>query len=131
LKKEKEFEQKRREILQKERQEAHNKAYKEKYPDYERNHSLKKKYGISLEIFNQMLEVQKGLCAICNKPELDIVKATGKTKPLSVDHCHAKGHVRALLCRACNHGLGNFKDNPDLLLAAAAYLTKYEKEPPG
>jgi hypothetical protein len=55
-----------------------------------------------------MLEVQGGLCAVC------------KAAPaVHVDHDHVTGAVRALLCFNCNGGLGQFKDNPELLHAAA------------
>ena len=58
-----------------------------------------------------LLEEQGGLCAIC------------KASPaVHVDHDHATGAVRALLCFNCNGGLGQFKDNPEVLHAAAYYV---------
>jgi hypothetical protein len=77
---------------------------------------LQKNYGISLEEYRTLVEKQKGLCLICQKAPED--------KALAVDHCHATGRVRGLLCIPCNVGLGNFKDDPKLLQKAAEYLEK-------
>jgi hypothetical protein len=41
---------------------------------------------------------------------------------LCLDHCHTSLGVRGLLCRHCNSGLGMFRDRPDLMLRAIAYL---------
>jgi hypothetical protein len=41
---------------------------------------------------------------------------------LSIDHCHDSGVVRGMLCNRCNGGLGFFRHDVDLLLAAAEYL---------
>lgn len=72
-----------------------------------------KRYGLTVAEFDAMKAAQEERCAICRQ---DVV--------LCVDHCHTTGRIRGLLCHACNHGLGNFKDNPALLLAAVAYLEK-------
>jgi hypothetical protein len=58
-----------------------------------------------------MLEVQGELCAVCKAAPV-----------LHVDHDHVTGAVRALLCFNCNAGLGQFKDNPEALHAAAYYV---------
>jgi hypothetical protein len=58
-----------------------------------------------------MLKEQKGVCVICRREPAK-----------HVDHDHATGAVRALLCFNCNGGLGQFKDNPHLLHAAAYYV---------
>lgn len=81
---------------------------------YSRN-SLLKKYKLSNDQYNKMVEEQKGLCYICNQEPT-------QGKKLSIDHCHTKGNVRKLLCNNCNLGLGNFKDNPKTLQAAIKYL---------
>lgn len=50
-------------------------------------------------------------CAICSS-----------TDRLVIDHCHATGVVRGVLCSECNLGVGKFRDSPDLLRNAAHYL---------
>jgi hypothetical protein len=87
------------------------------------NCQLKRKFGITVEQFNEMLTAQNGVCAICGTAEIE--QRTGRR--LSVDHCHASGRIRALLCIRCNPGLGSFKDSPELLRAAADYIEAHKK----
>lgn len=70
-----------------------------------------KKYGISIERYNELVEVQKGRCKIC-----------GLEKILCVDHSHKTGMVRGLLCVSCNSGIGFLKDNIEFLKKAILYL---------
>lgn len=72
------------------------------------------RYGVTPDRYVQMFQEQGGTCAICHR-------APGK-RALSIDHCHGSGRVRRLLCVNCNAVLGHAKDNPETLLAAAAYL---------
>lgn len=75
----------------------------------------KYKYGLSPADYARMLADQGGTCAICrNPPRL--------TRGLDVDHDHAAGQVRGLLCHSCNLALGIFKDDPNLVRAALSYL---------
>jgi len=92
------------------------------YKAKEKASHYKRKYKMDLEQYNQMLKEQNGVCKICGKPEIHLNNWTGKVRPLSVDHCHATGKVRGLLCHTCNLGLGNFKDNSELLRKGAKYL---------
>lgn len=59
-----------------------------------------------------MFAAQEGQCAICG---------TAKEK-LVVDHNHATGHVRSLLCHLCNAMIGCARESSDILVRAAAYL---------
>ena len=70
-----------------------------------------KTYGLTDEKYQAMFKQQAGACAIC-----------GRTGELHVDHCHASGSVRGLLCTSCNNGLGRFRDSPEILRAAAEYV---------
>lgn len=75
-----------------------------------------KLYGITAAQFDVMLAEQNGVCAICGQNH-------GKT--LHVDHDHATGKVRQLLCGPCNTSLGGFRDDPALLESAIAYLRRH------
>lgn len=66
------------------------------------------------------LEVQKGLCAICEKPEQR--RQHGVVQALAIDHCHATGRFRGLLCEACNKVLGFVEDKPERLQRMLEYL---------
>jgi hypothetical protein len=85
-----------------------------------RRYRLRVNFGMTLAQYDEMLALQDGKCAICREPET--ATAVGKVLELAVDHDHETGEVRALLCGNCNKGLGNFRDSPELLLAAASYL---------
>lgn len=80
------------------------------------------KYDLTIEDFYAMLAAQKGKCAICNK-KFHIERADRLGK-IHIDHCHALGHVRGLLCRGCNVGLGFFKEDRLALKNAIKYLTE-------
>lgn len=71
-----------------------------------------------------MHTAQGGVCAICGRPETCKHK-DGRTRRLAVDHCHATGKVRALLCAACNNGIGRFEENIENIRRAIAYLEKH------
>lgn len=90
-----------------------------KSPNYKasvRKAQLKKNYGITPEDYDSMFAKQKGVCAICSEADNE------KREYLCVDHDHATGVVRGLLCHNCNIGLGKFKDDPELLNKAIWYL---------
>lgn len=86
---------------------------------------LKQKYGVTLDEFNAIRELQGGVCAICQQPESELDYRTKKQRRLAVDHCHDSKRVRGLLCAQCNKGLGCFSDSPERLHAAIAYLLKF------
>ena len=91
---------------------------KERYNNRDKYHksTLKLKYGITPDIYAQMLLDQNDCCAICNKH-----KDSMDTR-MYVDHNHETGAIRGLLCRKCNAGIGMLNDNFDLVLKAAKYL---------
>ncbi len=77
-------------------------------------------YGLTKDEYEAMVNAQDNLCAICGEPP--VPSKSGRVKSLHVDHDHKTGKVRKLLCGHCNRGLGGFRDDPELLEAAIAYL---------
>jgi len=88
-----------------------------------------REHGLTPATYRAMLCAQGGVCAICGKAET--AKRNGKTAWLSVDHDHGTGRVRQLLCSACNTAIGMFRDDPELLERAAAYLRRHRLPPEG
>lgn len=86
-------------------------------PERQRAYSLRRKYGVSVQQFEEMLEQQGGGCAICGGGQDD-------KRQMHVDHDHVTGAVRGILCTYCNPGLGYFRDSPELLLRAIYYLAE-------
>lgn len=84
-------------------------------------------YGIDMLDWFSLFFGQGCKCAICGKP---FPQDGSATRSIHTDHCHDTGRVRGLLCKDCNNGLGNFKDNPDRLRDAASYLDKHSERPP-
>jgi hypothetical protein len=79
---------------------------------------LRKRYNITPDRYNEILEEQGGVCFICKGKETSVYSK------LAVDHCHATMKIRGLLCSHCNKGLGNFRDKIELLEAAINYLKR-------
>lgn len=89
---------------------------RERHLGNKRKGHLKRTYGLSPERYDEMLVEQDGLCAICGGRD--------DGRSLAVDHDHATGEVRGLLCGGCNLGLGSFRDSSRYLMAAVAYLNR-------
>jgi hypothetical protein len=84
-----------------------------------------KRYGITLEEYEALRDAQGNRCAICgDQPDPN---GKGSMARLHVDHHHASGRNRALLCARCNVGIGYFRENPALLRAAVEYLEQYRQ----
>ena len=84
---------------------------------------LKRRYGITLERFNDLIKEQNGRCALCGNSLNDAGKRT------HVDHCHETKIIRGVVCSKCNVGLGQFDDSVDQLRGAIAYLEQTNPEP--
>jgi hypothetical protein len=75
-------------------------------------------YGITRQEYEKRFQAQGGLCKICGKPSVE---------RLSVDHDHATGAIRDLLCGGCNRAIGFALDSPRILRLAADYLERHGK----
>lgn len=84
---------------------------------YRKNkHAIRaRRYKLTPNELSIMFEVQNGVCAICERSSLN-------KRDLHIDHDHASGAVRGLLCKECNLLLGYARDNTDVLSAAVRYL---------
>ena len=79
-----------------------------------RKYALKKKYSLTPEQYQALVDKQDGKCAICGQVQ--------DGQLLNVDHDHKSGRIRGLLCTACNLAIGGFRERTDWLARACAYL---------
>lgn len=82
-----------------------------------RKYNYKTRYDLPEELINHLVEDNTGNCTIC-----------GNKTVLHIDHCHATGNYRGLLCRNCNLMLGYSKDNMNTLKNAIEYLNKFTSD---
>jgi hypothetical protein len=94
-----------------------------------RSSRLLKKYGITIDQYEAMLQQQGGRCAICGTSEPGVTVG-GHLTIFRVDHCHTTGAVRGLLCNRCNSGLGHLGDDPARVEAALRYLRNFLESNP-
>jgi hypothetical protein len=85
-------------------------------PTKRRRNLLRYQYKISTVEYQKILNSQNGKCAICG------VAACSTGRHFAVDHDHKTKKIRGLLCCSCNQGLGQFKDDPKILMRAMNYL---------
>lgn len=92
---------------------ANKRKYAAMSPDERRARAFAR-YGLTAEQYDQMLADQDSRCAACGCEQ-------GK-RPFHVDHCHATGQIRGLLCMNCNSALGHAKDDVQRLRSLIDYL---------
>lgn len=113
------------------RREKHREAYKNN-PAVRRS-GLKNRpdkvmrlYGITYEEAVQTLANQFGRCANTGCSKEITFDAKGNTREKAViDHCHASGKFRAILCSKCNLDLGMLETDEPRFLGLMAYKAKY------
>ncbi len=94
-----------------------NAAKRAQDPSYFHDRDLRHKYGMSFAEFQAMLAAQSFQCAICADSIDEVTR--------HVDHDHATGKVRALLCRHCNIALGHLRDSVEIARKVASYLESH------
>ena len=83
--------------------------------------TMKTRFGINKAKYEEMLQAQAGVCAICQQ-------ICAKNTRLSIDHHHDTGKVRGLLCNNCNTGIGLLKDDSKIIASAASYVNRHPLE---
>ena len=86
----------------------------------QRQYYIRHKYGLEWDRYIEMVDEQSNRCAICGRHREEF------KKELVVDHDHETGKVRGLLCYACNNGIGNLQDDPDVVRRAVEYLERHK-----
>lgn len=82
-------------------------ANPERYCEAIRAGGLRRRYGLTIAQYDEMLAAQGGVCAICRQPET--YARLGKIQRLAIDHDHETGMIRGLLCNRCNRRLGGWE----------------------
>ena len=98
-----------------------NRENKERRQIIVQKNNYKKRYGLSVEQKQELINKQDSKCAICTNDLKD-------THDVCVDHNHVTGAIRGILCRKCNLGIGHLKDSIEILKSAQKYLQKYAKK---
>lgn len=73
-------------------------------------------YGLTEEAIGKLVVTDR--CPLC------LIEYTERCKPV-IDHDHATGAVREVICFFCNHALGRISDRADTAMRMAEYLRKH------
>lgn len=74
-------------------------------------------YNIYPDQYTWLLGLCSNACHCCGAPFEE-----HRRKAPNIDHCHTTGNVRGLLCFACNIAVGKFRNSPEIIDAAIAYI---------
>lgn len=104
---------------QREKRRAWYHAHKNRLTEQRRRHRIKLRYGITEDQYREKFKNQGGACAICKKTQFS------KEGP-HIDHDHATGMVRDILCGKCNRMIGFALEDISILCAAIEYIKKWK-----
>jgi hypothetical protein len=112
----------------KERKREYYERNKDKKKEYEKQNKKRKKenyflrkYNLTLEQYQQMLQDQHNKCCICG---IEFDDSRMRTRPC-VDHCHKTKKVRSILCSNCNSAIGLLREDTFILKRTIKYLKKH------
>jgi hypothetical protein len=108
-------------LINRKRAKKWNRENKERRQIIVQKNNYKKRYGLSVEQKQELINKQDSKCAICTNDLKD-------THDVCVDHNHVTGAIRGILCRKCNLGIGHLNDSIEILKSAQKYLQKYAKK---
>lgn len=88
-----------------------------------RRYNLKAKYSLTETEYGALLRKQQDRCAICGSTD----PKDARYGKWAIDHDHVTGQVRGLLCSRCNTGIGQLRDDPEIITAAAKYIRRHRQ----
>lgn len=103
------------------------KRYSARRKEKHRAYKLKSQFNLTVEQYEAMSEVQNGKCASCGEEQI-IYDKFGNLRRLAVDHDHATGEVRQLLCNTCNVALGMINDDVRKLQCLIEYVKRHKPQ---
>ena len=83
----------------------------------------RRKYNLTKEQHDALIQAQGNRCKVCG-----VHADQEHYKTLAIDHCHETGKVRGLLCAKCNTAIGQFRDDPKIILNAAKYVLEAKRD---
>jgi hypothetical protein len=97
----------------------------EKHRSRLKSNSHRRSFSFLSDEYDRLFKLQDGFCAYCGQLETATNKKSGLVLALAVDHNHATGEPRALLCRSCNIAFGFMEENPERIRLLLQYAQKW------
>lgn len=93
---------------------------------YNKERTLRENWNLTQVELERRVAEQNGKCKICQEVLAPYFRTGTKTHidhdPRTGKKPHKGARIRGILCHLCNQGLGKFRDDPDRLERAAAYI---------
>lgn len=99
-------------------------ANRDKVKAADRAKHLKRKYGLTPELYDALLQQQDNKCPVCSLT-FRALRANGKEVKPHIDHAHSTGKRRSIIRNLCNNAIGQAYENCDILANMIKYLASY------